>query len=133
MPASDFFENASILLRSEQPPTFSDAIIKSLSNKYGVSREAIVRRLLTLDLVTKDFYLIKRNQYQIEVTNLPEKKKKGGPISPAKTIVSLAGRPYVSLVLGAIGENRITLNDASGYLNVRISQISKVGELVGMH
>ena len=132
MPEQNFLMIAVEQLEKKQTNAFSDTIINSLSNIFGVSREAVVRRLLTLDLVTKDFYLMKRSQYQQETPNKPEKKKDNLRISPARTILSLAGKTYVSLVLGAIGQNRITLNDASGYLNVRVSQISTVGQLAGI-
>lgn len=132
MPAQDFIENAELQLQNRQTSVFSDIVIESLSNLYGVSREAVVRRLLTLNLVTKGFYQTMRSQYQQELSELPEKKEKGGPISPAKQIISLAGKPYCNLILGAISENRITVNDASGYLNVRINQINKVVQLVGI-
>jgi Zn-dependent peptidase ImmA (M78 family) len=132
MPEQDFLLITNQQLEKNQTNTFSDAIIKNLSNEFGVSREAVVRRLLTLELVTKDFYLMKRSQYQQDIPKRPEKTKDNLRISPAKTTLSLAGKTYVSLVISAIGQNRITLNDASGYLSVRVSQISTLGHLVGM-
>ena len=133
MPCQNFLEFAQHQLSTSGDNFFSDTIILQLSHEFGVSREAVVRRLLTLDLVSKEFYQSKRNQYLQEIPEqAKQKKSESRPISPAKTILSLAGKTYISLVLNAIGQNRITLNDASGYLNLRIKQISVVGRLVGM-
>lgn len=134
MPTGIFVESLQRKMEVLGEPSFTDRVISSLSNEFGVSREAVVRKLLTLDMITKEFYQLKRSQYLQEIVDISDKKTKqeSRPISPARTIVSLAGKPYVCLVLNAIGQNRITLNDASGYLNVRIKQISVVGQLVGM-
>lgn len=133
MPYQLFLKQAQNKLSISGDAFFSDLIILQLSNEFGVSREAVVRRLLTLDLVSKEFYLSKRDQFLLEIPDqAKQKKSESRPISPAKTIVSLAGKTYISLVLNAIGQNRITLNDASGFLNLRIKQITVVGHLVGM-
>ena len=123
MPCQNFLEFAQHQLSTSGDNFFSDTIILQLSHEFGVSREAVVRRLLTLDLVSKEFYQSKRNQYLQEIPEqAKQKKSESRPISPAKTILSLAGKTYISLVLNAIGQNRITLNDASGYLNFRINK-----------
>jgi len=133
MPYQLFLEHAQHKLSISGDTFYSDLIILQLSNEFGVSREAVVRRLLTLDLVSKEFYQTKRDQFLQEIPDqAKQKKSESGPISPAKTIVSLAGRTYISLILNAMGQNRITVNDASGFLNLRIKQISVVGHLVGM-
>ncbi|MHB8775597.1 MAG: XRE family transcriptional regulator [Bellilinea sp.] len=133
MPYQLFFEHAQHKLLISGDTFYTDLIILQLSNEFGVSREAVVRRLLTLNLVSKEFYQSKRDQFLQEIPDqTKQKKSESRPISPAKTIVSLAGKTYISLVLNAMGQNRITLNDASGFLNLRIKQISVVGHLVGM-
>lgn len=131
MPEQEFRDSVSRILKGNQVSGFSDGTISRLSDEFGVSREAVVRRLLTLNLVNNAFYQIKRNQYIQELANRPTKKG-GRGMPPARNLISLAGKPYVRIVFRAINSNRITINDASGYLNVRVKHFSTLSQLAGV-
>jgi Zn-dependent peptidase ImmA (M78 family)/DNA-binding transcriptional regulator YiaG len=131
MPEQLFRESIRYLLSQEQATSFTEEIIARLSDEFGVSREAIVRRLMTLNLVNNNFYELKRDQYLQELANLP-KKAGGRGLPPAKNLISLAGKPYVQIVIRAVNSNRITINDASGYFNVRIKHFNEISQLAGV-
>lgn len=131
MPEQLFRESIGHLLSRNQATSFTNEIIAHLSDEFGVSREAVVRRLLTLNLVNKNFYQLKRDQYLQELANLP-KKAGGRGLPPAKNLVSLAGKPFVQIVFRAVNSNRITINDASGYFNVRIKHFNLISQLAGV-
>jgi Zn-dependent peptidase ImmA (M78 family) len=131
MPGEAFIEAISRYTEQGLDTPISDRGIAYLADTFGVSREAIVRRMLTFGIVTKDFYQHKRDQYIEELLIEGKKKKQGGGIPRAIDVVSLAGKPYIRLVFHSLDANRITLNDASGYLNIKINQLQKTGELAG--
>ena len=131
MPTHDFIESSMLELSKSKSNYFSDAVISHLADQYGVSKEAIVRRLYTLNKVTRSFYILKKRQYDNEYQSSHEASTTQIKISPAKTVISTAGKPYCRLIINAINNQQITLNDASGYLNIRINQIPIVNQLIG--
>lgn len=129
MPTTKFFESAKGYIQNRQSSTFSDLVIERLSDDYGVSKEAIVRKLLALGLVDQQFYQLKRKQYEYKPAST---KRASGFVPTPVNVVSLSGKPFVRLVLGAVGENKITLNDASGYLGARITHFAQISEVAGV-
>ncbi len=109
---------------------WSEFEISSLSKKFCISREVILRRLLTLGKTTKEFYLQKRNDYQKVLESIP--KKKGGFVPPSTNVVSATGKPYTRLVIDAFNSNRITTSDASDYLGVKLKHLGKISQAVGI-
>jgi Zn-dependent peptidase ImmA (M78 family)/DNA-binding transcriptional regulator YiaG len=133
MPKDVFLGAYSKQMKQEIYSSISDQGVSNLSDIFGVSREAIVRRLLTLGIVPKDFYQQKREQYLQDLLVVKKERKKGRGLSRPQDIISKAGKPYVRLIFSSLDANRITVNDASGFLNVRISQMQKTGRLAGVY
>ena len=100
--------------------------IGELAVDFGVSREAMLRRLLTLDLTTEAFYQLKRTQYAAEYLSRP---RRSGPISPATSVLSIRGRPFVRTVLASLGAKRITSTDAAQYLGLRARHIDRLATI----
>nr|MDA3823218.1 ImmA/IrrE family metallo-endopeptidase [Bacteroidales bacterium] len=111
-------------------PEWNEFQILSLSKKFCVSREVILRRLLTVGKTTKNFYQKKRNDYQKELESIP--KKKGGFVPPSTNVVSTTGKPYTRIVIDAFNSNRITTSDASDYLGVKLKHLGKISRAVGI-
>ncbi len=97
--------------------TWSDEQIAELARYFSVSREALLRRLLTLGHTTQQFYERKRNQY-LEAVRLLQKRKGFPP--PHQDALSKLGRPFVRLVLDSYAANRVTSSDASDYLGLKL-------------
>jgi Zn-dependent peptidase ImmA (M78 family) len=107
---------------------WADEDIELLSKIYCASREAVVRRLMVLGLATKQFYEVKRKQYQDELKYLPKRK---GFVSPSVDLVSASGKPYVRTVLDAFFADRITASDVADYLGIRLKHLDQVASVVG--
>lgn len=101
---------------------WSDEDISALADKYKVSREVLVRRLLICGRVSQDFYQRKREQY----VRAPRRQTGGGWPSPAMNAIRGLGEPYIRLVYGAYNSGLITLSDMSDILGVRTKHFNSI-------
>jgi Zn-dependent peptidase ImmA (M78 family) len=113
---------------------WDDTEIKAIARTFGVSREAVVRRLETFGLTTMGFYLAKREQYRKEreaqrKKDLAASKDKQIKRNMPREAISNLGRRYVHLILRNYQDERITLMDASEYLGVRAEKVRSVEEI----
>jgi Zn-dependent peptidase ImmA (M78 family)/transcriptional regulator with XRE-family HTH domain len=119
-------------LRSEN---WGDAEISELARRFNVSREALVRRLLTFDRTTNGFYTRKRGQYIAEyqafLARQREKKPEIKRNMPRETI-SQFGKPLVRMLLGNYHQDRMTLSTVSGYLGLKVKHIPKLEQVAGL-
>ena len=115
----------------------TDDQIGELANQYSVSREAVVRRLLTFGRTTEPFYRAKRQQYEAERKARKDAerekfKNKEFRTNPARDTVLDNGSPFVRLVLENYHQDRITLSDVSSYLGVKVKHLPRIEMAVGM-
>lgn len=93
---------------------WNDDEIVGLARRFHVSREVVLRRLLTLELATPNFYKRKRKEYK------PQKKEKRGfPVPYDSKVVKWHGENYISTVLRAYHSDLIDRRDVADYLNVK--------------
>jgi Zn-dependent peptidase ImmA (M78 family)/transcriptional regulator with XRE-family HTH domain len=104
----------------------SDDVLVSLSAHFKVSQEVILRRLVMIGKASKEWYSLKRSQWEKEY-----KKQQGGRSNPPKRCIRENGTTFVSLVFDALRDNRITYKDVADYLSVRVKYLPKVEQLVG--
>jgi Zn-dependent peptidase ImmA (M78 family)/DNA-binding XRE family transcriptional regulator len=120
--------------RGQRNENWTDDNIRELADSFGVSREALLRRLLVFGRTTQRFYSLKRDQYTEEFLRDAERRRtawregseefRRNP--PQDAFVEL-GRPFVRLILDSVRQDLITLNEASGYLgNLRIRHFPKL-------
>jgi Zn-dependent peptidase ImmA (M78 family) len=115
---------------------WSDEEIADIARDFGVSREAILRRLLQFNRTTPEFYRRKRAQYLAELAAARARQReqaKGREIKrnmPQETISNI-GRPLVHLVLSNYQQNLITLSDVSGFLGLKTKHIPRLEILAG--
>ena len=135
MPETEFRANKTVCSRSGPAVDWSDQEIKDIASSFGVSREAAVRRLLTFNLTTVDFYRERRAEYHGQRSAQKARERelnKGkdfiGQSGPQRALSDF-GRNYVRTILDSLGEQRITLADAAQYLQVRAPAVRKVQEL----
>ena len=103
----------------------TDEIIVRVARRFGVSRPALLIRLIGQRRSTWDFYFEKVAQYSAEY----ERERAARP--PARDMkrnmaqesLSDLGRPFIGLVLGNYYQRRITLSDVSGYLGIRVKHV----------
>ena len=96
--------------------------LHKLAQTFGVSREAILRRLLTFNRTTRTFYNQKAAQWKAEWEQEEERRKMRQKESnnefrrnPPDDVFYELGRPFVRLVLESMNANVMTLHEASGY------------------
>jgi len=81
-----------IVAHASGDETWSDSDIVALARYFSVSREALLRRLLTFGLTSTRFYELKREQYRKEYEAAPKPK---GFLSPPQDALAVLGRPFV--------------------------------------
>ena len=106
--------------------------LRQMAKPFHVSREAMLRRLVTLGRATRRHYFAMRPKFIEEYRTYREDQKsdsEGGP-SPAVMAVRNLGRPFVQLVLGAYAEDRIGLATVSDYLGVKLKHLPRIRDLI---
>jgi Zn-dependent peptidase ImmA (M78 family) len=122
--------------RQVSATNWSDAEIAELAKSFGVSRETLVRRLLTLRKTTEAFYRTKREQYLAEHNALKIKERERAndkpiPRNMPQEAISNIGKPLVRMVLDSYFNDRITLSDVAGYLDIKTKHIAKLEQIAG--
>jgi Zn-dependent peptidase ImmA (M78 family) len=136
MPRGLFLNESVVAAKGTGRHEWEDTIVETLSRTYSVSREAIVRRLLTLGLTTEAFYKRKRSQYATEFQQQRQRereKNEGKPIPrnmPRETVADY-GRPFVRRVIENYHLDRISLSDVSGYLGVKVRHVAGIEQQLG--
>jgi len=135
MPASAFLDNE--VLRPPGARTWDDETLSQLSGRWGASREAVVRRLVTLHRATMAFYMQKRAEYQEayarqrEEERLRRRQSHGGP-PPYRMAIRDRGKPYVRLVLDAYQRDQITPSSVSNLLSLKLKHLTALEHEVGL-
>jgi Zn-dependent peptidase ImmA (M78 family) len=103
--------------------SWSDQEIKRIAARFGVSREAMLLRLVELSLTSLSFYRAKRKEYAIQYQIPPDDDEKTG--APPQHILAKKynGTLYTRIVLSSLHRGGITLIEASGHLNLRPKHI----------
>ena len=117
------------VVRGHRGMRWPDETTASLAHRYRVSREVVLRRLLVLGRTSEDFYKEKRKQFQAEFEALQEQELQkqllglttAGFATPDRIAVSTAGPLFVRLVLASYHQEKITANDLSRFLEVRLN------------
>ena len=126
VPKEDLLKHKLISSISSFPERF-DEILYKLAKEFKVSQEVILRRMTILGLVSKNFYEKKREEWKAK-----EWQQKKGPfgIDPAKKCIRETGVPFVSFVLQAYRQEKITYSDVADYLDIRTKYLPKVEKLI---
>lgn len=127
MPASSFLDND--VVGPAGVRDWDDEVLEQLSRRYGVSQEAVLRRLVTLQRASWDFYLAKRDEYIAAYTEVREEKRArrsdspGGP-PPHRMAIRDRGKPFVRLILEAYQRDAITPSSLSTALGLKLRHMS---------
>lgn len=123
LPEREFRTQQELVNLPARPTEISDEDINALARRFCVSREVVVRRMLTFRYVTLDFYLQKREQYRRDF--LAKRERQTGPVLEkygAKR-VRILGRAFSRLVLDNYEEGHITLSDVSNHLGMKLKHL----------
>lgn len=98
---------------------------------FKVSKEVLLRKCLSLQLINNDFYRQKIDEWRKEYEKNKKDEKSGfvPAITPGRRAVNNNSRKFVELVLYAKGLDKITFNKAADYLGVSIKSLPEVESL----
>lgn len=99
---------------------WTDIEIENLSKVFSASKEVIVRRLLTFNKTTKEFYKEKRAEY------LKKYPKSSGHPPVHRMAISTNGIKFTSMVMDAYSQHIITQSDIASYLGVKTKHIPRI-------
>jgi Zn-dependent peptidase ImmA (M78 family) len=102
----------------------------AIARRFAVSKFVVLRRLLIADRTSQSFYRAKQAEWT-SAARAAEDDSKGGFVTPDRRVVSESGRTFVRLVLQGYYSDRITLNDVSKFLRVRLKHLPKIEHAVG--
>jgi Zn-dependent peptidase ImmA (M78 family) len=136
IPRDVILAEAQVVTQGVRSTNWSDAEIRDLARQFNVSREALLRRLLTFDRTTDEFYRQKRGQYSAEFVASQQRKKEKATAAEMKRnmpqeTVSNFGKPLVNMLLDNYHQDRMTLSEVSGYLGLKVKHIPKLEEVAG--
>ena len=137
MPQTRFL-NEPIMAAPYGAEDWPDDEISELASVFSVSREAVVRRLLTFNRTTARFYRRKREQYEQEYKEWKDRERKQlrendrqFSTNPPRDTVSAMGKPFVRAVLNNYYQDRLTLSEVSRYLGLRVKHMPRLEQFVG--
>jgi Zn-dependent peptidase ImmA (M78 family) len=111
-----------------QSGTWDDGVLGDLGRRFHVSREVILRRLVTLGKASMGVYRSRRALWQ---SRLPVKTGSGFEAQDDK-VIRECGQLYTRIVLSSYHEKAISLGDASDFLNVKTRFIPAVEQALHM-
>lgn len=124
VPSSLLLGQAEVVQNREEP-YWSDDRLQALSRRFRVSREVILRRLLSLGRTTSEIYQIRRKEFQEEYARL--RGTQGGYMRYHKRILRNNGVAFTSLLMNAYYQQAITAIDVSRYLgDIRLNHLGSI-------
>ncbi|OUM87637.1 MAG: hypothetical protein BAA01_05065 [Bacillus thermozeamaize] len=113
--------------------TWEDWELRQLANRFMVSQEVILRRLLTLGKTDVRFYNRKRNEF-LEQYKRQEETKTEGKVPYYRRVLSENGRAYTYMVLNAWHNELISTRDVSNFLGgINLEHVNRIEkELFGV-
>lgn len=120
------------LVRENRDSTvWSDVTLAALAGRFSVSREVILRRLLTLDRTTQEFYRQKRTEWMQAFEALQTKNKESSGFVPQHVkALAAVGPTFATWVLDCYRQERISPTDAAQYFGVKIKHLSEIEKAV---
>lgn len=118
----------------DSPVVWLDSDLATIANRYHVSREVVLRRMVSLGRATLDDYFRRLNVYRLqylqedEEENLKDKRDGGGGMR--MRLVDM-GRRYTGDVLSAYERRDIDAHELTLYLGTKIDSIPKLEALLG--
>lgn len=130
IPASAAQEEARRLGKDEASE-WQDSELVAVASKLGVSREALLLRMVHCRFASGRAYVHKRRSFEAEYAALdePAAEKKEVRIPPANLVLGRYGRQFTRLVLDGYRERHLTMSAAAGLLGVQAKHVARVEQL----
>jgi Zn-dependent peptidase ImmA (M78 family)/DNA-binding XRE family transcriptional regulator len=122
MPREAVLAEAIVVAKQQRQGPWNNEEILALARRYGVSREALLLRLVELGRADLAFYQAMRREYARQREKKEEPETSG--FAPYRyQVLGHLGRGFARLVLQGYHNNRLTLSTASGYLGVQAKYV----------
>jgi Zn-dependent peptidase ImmA (M78 family) len=125
VPQADFLAQPTVAAHPARAREWEDGTISGLARRYRVSREVIVRRLLTFERATTNFYRRKREQYAAEFVREREAQN-AVPERGSDKQVRILGNLFTKLVVDTYRSGGISLSEAVSYLGIKTRHLPEV-------
>lgn len=131
LPRDALLEEGVIRRHPKGNPEWSTDDLDTLSARYGVSAEAVLRRLVDVDLTSWDFYQSKTRELRARIAGFLERRAAPkGPPSPPVIAVANSGQLLSRLTMASLARGLITGAEASEYLDVQVKHFPKIQERI---
>jgi Zn-dependent peptidase ImmA (M78 family) len=112
-------------LRGHKSSIWTEMELSQLSERFSVSREVVLRRLLSLGYTSIDFYQTKRREFIAAA--IETREREGGFLGHSRRVLRDNGRAFTSLVLQAYSADLITNLDVSRLLGgVKLRHVDSI-------
>lgn len=106
---------------------WQESRLGELAVQFGVSKEVVLRRLVTLELASMELYLQRREEYLQAYREARERQEEGPGFVPYLTVkLRDLGRGYVRQVMEAYQRNDISVYDATDFLDMKAKHFPEV-------
>ncbi|HZP79062.1 MAG TPA: XRE family transcriptional regulator [Pseudolabrys sp.] len=125
MPRDDLLAERLLATKTPLRSEWSNEEIETLARRYGVSREALLVRLIELRQITNAFFQGKRAEYARQ--REAESGEAVGGFAPYRyQVLGYIGRGFARLVLQGYHNNQLTLSSVSGYLGIQAKYVPPI-------
>lgn len=131
VPTEDLLDE-NLVIDNGNNKTWTDVALQELANRYKVSKEVILRKLLYSGRTTAKFYKEARLRWNESYRKQKEAKKKkqeGGPSYHVSNLSHL-GKNFVSAVLTNYHNGKLSSNQVADFLNIKINRIGEYEQKV---
>ena len=110
-------------------PEWSEPRLLALANRFMVSREVVLRRLLSLGLTTEAVYQAHRERFLEEYRR--QREGQGGFLQYFRRVLRDNGEAFTGLVLSAFDQKAISERDVSHYLgDVKLRHVDAIRDVL---
>lgn len=122
---NDLLLDLPLVRQKRDKKTWEMEELEALSLRFGVSKEAMLLRLLSLGKTTSEFYRKMRPLFLAEYAALTDQQSSGGPPHHVQ-VMSQLGRNFTQLILEGYHERRLTMRDVANYFNMQVKNIPAI-------
>ena len=127
VPARELQNHPSVANAPQGVREWHDYELDQIKRTFAVSRFVILRRLVRLGRASDDFYRERHRVWMAELERLKlTVQSKDTIIPPYRKSLAATGKQFARVVFRAYYEDRITLNDVSEYLGLKVRHLPLV-------
>lgn len=131
MPSPDVLTQPEVIARVNRQGSWTYESLSAAAAPFGVSAEAMLRRLVTLGRVEATFYQARRDEF-LRAYEEDEARVPGSGGNWYRNTARDLGKGYVRHVADAHRRRAISSFTAASYLNVKVGQIARLAVAAGV-